>query len=68
MAGELLAAMAGLAIGFVAGLLVLKRSALWCPGCGRVLRCTGCPGQPTPREARTRLNTRRPDGIRAGVR
>ena len=48
-----------LVLGFVAGLVTLKRSARWCPACGQALRCTHCAGQPTPSEAAKRIAKRR---------
>jgi len=45
-------------LGFLAGLLVLKRSSQWCPACGETLRCTRCAGQPSRAEA-VRLTARR---------
>jgi len=45
--------------GFVAGFALFKRSHRWCPGCGTALRCTQCPGQPTPHKARQSMGTRR---------
>ena len=44
-----------LAVGFVAGMVSLKRSQEWCPGCGFAVRCAFCPGHPTPRQVRESL-------------
>lgn len=52
-------AVVALTLGFIAGLVALKRSSQWCPGCGDPLRCTRCAGQPTPHETRSRLVGRR---------
>jgi hypothetical protein len=52
-------ALAALTLGFIAGLVALRRSSRWCPGCGDVLRCVRCAGQPTPRESLARLAGRR---------
>lgn len=43
---------AAVILGFLAGLLTFKQKQRWCPGCGSILRCVACPGQPTPNEAR----------------
>lgn len=45
-------------LGFLAGLLLLRRSSQWCPACGETLRCTRCAGQPSRSEA-ARLVARR---------
>jgi len=42
----ILATLAALAVGFIAGLLTLKRSNRWCPSCGHTLACTQCAHQP----------------------
>jgi hypothetical protein len=31
-----------LMLGFGAGLMTFKRSSMWCPGCGKTLRCDAC--------------------------
>jgi len=36
------AAAVALVVGFVAGFLLRKRSAVWCPDCGAQLRCIPC--------------------------
>ena len=54
--GSLIAAVA---VGFVAGFALFKRSNQWCPGCGTALRCTQCAGQPTAHEARESMGARR---------
>jgi hypothetical protein len=46
-------------LGFVAGLVALKRSSRWCPACGDLLRCAHCPGRPSPAEAREALRAMR---------
>jgi len=39
-----IAALAASVLGFVAGLLVFKRSLMWCRDCGSVLTCSPCTG------------------------
>ncbi len=53
--GYVIAALSALLLGFVAGLVTLKRSSRWCPACGAVLRCTECAGQPSRFEAAHRV-------------
>lgn len=57
--GYLAVTLPALALGFGGGMVSLKRSSRWCPGCGEPLRCIRCVGQPTPREALSRLGRRR---------
>ncbi len=72
--GYLVAILAALLLGFVAGLVTLKRSSHWCPACGAVVRCTECAGQPTRFEAARRVERRQAsrhaeagvDGLRWG--
>jgi len=52
---SLVMAMVALVLGFAAALLTVKRSSRWRPVCGSTLRCTSCRGNPTPREAASRL-------------
>jgi hypothetical protein len=37
-----LSVVAALLVGFLAGMLTLKRSTRWCPMCGMALRCPDC--------------------------
>jgi hypothetical protein len=37
-----LTALAATLLGFLAGMLTIKRSARWCPVCGGTLRCPDC--------------------------
>jgi len=54
------AAVAGLVIGFVAGLVTLRRSQQWCPACGDTLKGLRCVGDPAPPQARQTLRAGRP--------
>lgn len=36
------AAIAGLVLGFIAGMATYQRSRRWCPVCGATLRCLTC--------------------------
>ncbi len=56
--GYAIAVLPALLMGFVAGLVTLRRSSRWCPACGAVLRCTECAAQPTRFEAARRLEGR----------
>jgi hypothetical protein len=52
-------AVPALVLGFLAGLLAVKRSSQWCPGCGETLRCVRCAGQPTRAQAARRVARQR---------
>jgi hypothetical protein len=41
-------AVAALAIGWVAGMLTFRRSALWCRQCGEILGCLRCEARLAP--------------------
>jgi hypothetical protein len=49
--GEMIVGVAGLALGFVAGLLIYQKSRRWCGVCGATLRCFECLGVANSRHA-----------------
>lgn len=58
--GASIAAVAGLVIGFVAGLIAYQRSRRWCTACGATLQCLVCQPPPAKRTSAAVQSRRQP--------